>query len=53
MSIDSIFVYADTVTIDAERPKIFKGIVNTFGAVVDSTSSVVVTLKYRDADLLV
>jgi len=53
MSINSIFVYAETVTIDAERPKIYKGIVNTFGAVVDSTSSVVVTLKYRDADLLV
>jgi len=53
LRINSIFMYASLVTIDAEHPKIFKGQVNTFGAVVDSTSSVIVTLKYRDADMLV
>jgi len=53
LRINSIFMYSDLVTIDAERPKIFKGRVNTFGAVVDSTASAVVTLKYNDADLLV
>lgn len=53
LRINSIFMYCDLVTIDAERPKIFKGQANTFGAVVDSTSSAIITLKYRDADLLV
>jgi Right handed beta helix region len=53
LKINSIFMYAELVTIDAEHPKIFKGQPNTFGAIVDSTSSAIVTLKYRDADLLV
>lgn len=53
LSINSIFMYADIVTIDAERPKVFKGMVNTFGAVVDSTASAIVSLKYNDADLMV
>ena len=53
LSINSIFMYADIVTIDAERPKIFKNTVNTFGAVVDSTASAIVSLKYNDADLMV
>jgi hypothetical protein len=53
LRINSIFMYAELVTIDAEHPKIFKGQPNTFGAVVSSTSSAIVTLKYRDADLLV
>ncbi len=53
LRINSIFMHADIVTIDVERPKIYKGMVNTFGAVVDGTSSAIVTLKYRDANMLV
>lgn len=53
LQINSIFMHVELVTIDAERPKIFKGQPNTFGAVVDSTASAIVTLKYRDADLIV
>lgn len=53
LRINSIFMYCDLVTLDAERPKIFKGQSNTFGATVTTTASAIVTLKYRDADLLV
>jgi hypothetical protein len=52
LQINSVFMFAELVTIDAERPKIFKGQQNTFGAVVTSTASAIVTLKYRDADIL-
>ena len=53
LSINSIFLYADLVTIDAERPKIYKGVVNTFAALVDGQSSAVITLDYRDKNILV
>ena len=53
LRINSIFMYADLITLDAERPKIYKGQANTFGASVTSTASAIVTLKYRDSDLLV
>ena len=53
LRINSIFLYADLVTIDAERPKIYKGVVNTFAALVDGQSSAVITLDYRDKNILV
>jgi len=52
LHINSIFMYSDLVTIDAERPKIFKGQQNTFGASVTSTASANIILYYRDADIL-
>ena len=52
LHINSIFMYADLVTIDAERPKIYKGQQNTFGASVTSTASANIILYYRDADIL-
>lgn len=53
LKINSIFMYCDIITLDVEHPKIFKNQVNTFKAEVTSTSSAVINLKFRDADMLV
>lgn len=52
--INSLFVYADIVTIDAERPKIIaNGRPNTFKVNMPNNTALEVSLQYRDAHRLI
>jgi hypothetical protein len=50
VTLGSIYINADLLTVDAERPKIYAtGAANTFHITMDSDSPLIVSLKYRDA----
>lgn len=52
--INSLFLYANTVTIDAERPKIFAtGQSNTFKVNMPNNTALEVSLQYRDAHRMI
>jgi len=52
-TIGSIYHYADLVTMDAPRPKIFaNGGVNTFAAILNGNPCIV-TIRYRDTNMVI
>jgi Disaggregatase related len=52
--IGSIYMYAEILTVDAERPKLYPtGSANTMHITMDNDSPLVVSLKYRDAHMVI
>ena len=52
--LNSLFLYADIVTIDAERPKIFaNGLANTFQVNIPNSTALEISLQYRDAHRII